>query len=318
MGGGGAATRSAAKFAAGFNGLSSQIAENSLHNVARQVPETLSSPPPLRAMVGDMAPVYSSAPWDLDDWVVANVDDGEPNTERVLFGAVPSFHEAKAATRELKSAVERIYLSGRSCSKSECSSPHSGSQAYSWTSPRMENDGSQMVDDTTTISFPSIPTNAFHQAFHLLSSNTDAHNVVASIASDSNVWNAVMQNPALKEFFKSHYAAGVEEGLTTVNEEIEMLPADSDLGNALVDYMNSMFNKASITVAEMVTNMSSCIKNIFGPIIDEKSCGDHAFGIAATTTTIKENNFMNPTVAMGGTFMGLAMLVMIVVLLKRA
>ncbi|MED6167498.1 hypothetical protein PIB30_003470 [Stylosanthes scabra] len=293
MGGGRAAIRSAAKFAGGFNGLSSQMAENSL-----------------RAMAGDVAPVYSSAPWDLDDWVVANVDGSEPNMERVLFGTVPSFDEAKAAARELKSAVDKIYLStGRSCCRSECSSPHSGISQDSWASP-------QIVGDTTTIPFPSIPTNAFHQAFHLLSSSTDAHNVVASIASDSNVWNAVMQNPALKDFFKSHYAAGVEEGLT-LNEEIEKLP-DSDLGNGLVDYMNTMFNKASFTVAEMVTSMSSCIKNIFGPIIDEKSCGD-AFGIAATTTTTEEKNFMNyPTVAMGGTFMGLAMLVMIVVLLKRA
>ncbi|RYR43672.1 hypothetical protein HN51_019767 [Arachis hypogaea] len=308
--GGGAAIRSAAKVAGGFNGLSSQVAEHSLRNAARHVPEALSSPPPLLAMAGDVAPVYSSAPWDLDDWVVANVDNTQPNVERVVFGTVPSFEEAKAAASELKSAVEKIYLCG-SCSKSECSS-HSGSQA-SWASPHI-NDNHSYINHDTTISFPSVPINAFHQAFHLLSSNPEAHNVVASIASDSNVWNAVMQNPALKDFFKSslYEAAGVEEGLT--NEEIEKLP-DSDLGNALVDYMSTMLNKASITVAEMVTSMSSYVKNIFRPISDEKSC-DHAFGI--TTTTAKENNFMNPTTAMGGTFMGLAMLVMIVVLLKRA
>ncbi|XP_057731371.1 uncharacterized protein LOC130946592 isoform X2 [Arachis stenosperma] len=308
--GGGAAIRSAAKVAGGFNGLSSQVAEHSLRNAARHVPEALSSPPPLLAMAGDVAPVYSSAPWDLDDWVVTNVDNTQPNVERVVFGTVPSFEEAKAAASELKSAVEKIYLCG-SCSKSECSS-HSGSQA-SWASSHI-NDNHSYINHDTTISFPSVPINAFHQAFHLLSSNPEAHNVVASIASDSNVWNAVMQNPALKDFFKSSlYEAGVEEGLT-LNEEIEKLP-DSDLGNALVDYMSTMLNKASITVAEMVTSMSSYVKNIFRPISDEKSC-DHAFEI--TTTTAKENNFMNPTVAMGGTFMGLAMLVMIVVLLKRA
>ncbi|KAL4293335.1 uncharacterized protein LOC107614207 isoform X2 [Arachis ipaensis] len=312
--GGGAAIRSATKVAGGFNGLSSQVAEHSLRNAARHVPEALSSPPPLLAMAGDVAPVYSSAPWDLDDWVVANVDNTEPNAERVVFGTVPSFEEAKAAASELKSAVEKIYLCG-SCSRSECSSPHSGSQA-SWASPHI-NDNHSYVNHETTISFPSVPINAFHQAFHLLSSNPEAHNVVASIASDFNVWNAVMQNPALKDFFKSSlYEAGVEEGLTH-NEETEKLP-DSDLGNVLVDYMSTMLNKASITVAEMVTSMSSYVKNTFRPISDEKSC-DHAFGITTTTTTTaKGNNFMNPTVTMGGTFMGLAMLVMIVVLLKRA
>ncbi|RYQ97061.1 hypothetical protein Ahy_B08g093051 [Arachis hypogaea] len=290
--GGGAAIRSATKVAGGFNGLSSQVAEHSLRNAARHVPEALSSPPPLLAMAGDVAPVYSSAPWDLDDWVVANVDNTEPNAERVVFGTVPSFEEAKAAASELKSAVEKIYLCG-SCSRSECSSPHSGSQA-SWASPHI-NDNHSYVNHETTISFPSVPINAFHQAFHLLSSNPEAH-----------------------DFFKSslYEAAGVEEGLTH-NEETEKLP-DSDLGNVLVDYMSTMLNKASITVAEMVTSMSSYVKNTFRPISDEKSC-DHAFGITTTTTTTaKGNNFMNPTVTMGGTFMGLAMLVMIVVLLKRA
>lgn len=93
-------------------------------------------------------------------------------------------------------------------------------------------------------------------------------------------------------------------------EEVEEL-SDSDSETGFADYMDIVLNKASLTVSEMVSSMSTYLQSIFGFSTAGKSSAD------ADTSVITKANFMNH-VAMGGTFMGLAVLVVMVVLLKRA
>ena len=118
--------RTAAKFvgigaaaAGGLRGVPlGPPAEHSVRNASRSVLEAASSPPPLRAKAADVAPLYTAASWELDDWEVTG-DDGELIMEgggeavppRVVFGGVPSFQEAKAATSELKDAIDKYSAS---------------------------------------------------------------------------------------------------------------------------------------------------------------------------------------------------------------
>ena len=65
--------------------------------------------------VGDVPVAVQRPSWELDDWDFATVEEeinvvtGE-KLPRVVFGGVPSFQEAKAATSELKDALDQ-YIS---------------------------------------------------------------------------------------------------------------------------------------------------------------------------------------------------------------
>ena len=189
---------------------------------------------------------------------------------------------------------------------------------------------------------------------------------MASIACDPNVWNAVMQNPAVNDFFQSHqkgnqYLMGLSLSLTHTHtpsiyffiilsymlyfnancapvagleaeetpekveelancaavagseaketpEEVKLLP-ESNPGNAFFDFMGILQN-LKLTVAEMVSRLSNFLQNIFPTAEKEKACAD-ADGNTKT-------NFMDADKIMGGTFMGLAVLVIMVVLVRRS
>ncbi|KAL5667478.1 hypothetical protein ACJX0J_019699, partial [Zea mays] len=55
----------------------------------------------------------------------------------------------------------------------------------------------------TDAMIPSMPGHVV-QAFTLLKSSTEAQSVVASLASDRNVWDAVLKNEKVMEFYKTH------------------------------------------------------------------------------------------------------------------
>ncbi|OIW15469.1 hypothetical protein TanjilG_32873 [Lupinus angustifolius] len=312
--GGGGAMRTAAKLAgigaAATSGIKSVVrtppTEQLVQNVSRPASTMLSSSSPQKAIASDMAPLHTSPSWDLEDWDVAEdgvliMEAGEA-MPRVVFGAVPSFQEAKDATTELKDAIDSIYLKSSSSSEYEGSSP--GSQGSVVSPFNTELDTKFRAIDA--ISNPSVPRHAF-QAFQLLSGSPEAQTAVASIACDPNVWNAVMQNPAVKDFFQSQQTVAYSEGERT-NVKLEELP-DSDPGNVFTDLMSILHN-LKLSVAEMVSNMSSYLQNIFGFSMGEKSSSDADGGGNAKA------NLMDHLAA-GGTFMGLAVLVVMIVVLKR-
>lgn len=88
------------------------VAEHSARSVSRKVASIVSSNNGA-VSAGDVSPVSVQRPaWEIDDWEFAGeegdpvMSSGEP-MPRVVFGAAPSFEEARAATDELKDALEK-------------------------------------------------------------------------------------------------------------------------------------------------------------------------------------------------------------------
>nr|KYP43169.1 hypothetical protein KK1_035405 [Cajanus cajan] len=142
----------------------------------------------------EVAPSHEAVAWD--DWDFA--DDGELDVPRVVVTSLPTFEEAKEATTELKDAIDQVYLSHES---SQYSSPV-GEVTFQYPTIDEAVNKSRVIE---AISNPSVPRHAL-QAFHLLSTSRAAQDVVASLACDPNVWNAVMENSAVSSFFKSQHS----------------------------------------------------------------------------------------------------------------
>ncbi|KAL2331524.1 hypothetical protein Fmac_019105 [Flemingia macrophylla] len=247
-----------------------------------------------------------AASWDVDDWEVA--DAGEVEEEGVarvvLHHGVPSIHEAKEATTQLKQAIHKMYLSSN-CS--ECDGSSFASQVSVMSPSHSELDNRSRVTDA--ISNPSTTNPALH-AFQLLSESPEAQSVVASIACDPNIWNAIVQNPALQDFFQSQQTDhDFRAGFEVEDQKVGESPY-SDSVYGFIDSLNILHN-VKFTVAEMVSSVSHYFQNMFGFLIGETS----SVGIDARGNT--RANFIDP-MTMGGTFMGLAVLVVMVIMLKRA
>ncbi|CAI8617504.1 unnamed protein product [Vicia faba] len=306
--GGGGSMRTAAKLAgigvarSGFRGTPATYpVEQSVRNVTRTTSPTRLSTQ--GANVGEVKPLHTAVSGDLSDWEFADEGDlfmtgGEP-TPRVVFGDVPTFKEAQEATAELKEAIDQIYLSS---GNSQCGGSSPGSE-LSVVSPLAKETGTKscLVE---AISSPSVPKHAIH-AFQLLSTSPEAQTVVQSIACDPNIWSAVMQNPAVTSFFQSQLAA-VESSNGAAFAGSETLEIPEKEEEKAFDFM-SILQSLKLTVTEMVSRMSNFFQNIFPTIEKDKSSADSGGA-----------NFMDYKNLMGGSFMGLAVMVIMVVLMKRA
>ncbi|XP_030510634.1 uncharacterized protein LOC115725306 isoform X2 [Cannabis sativa] len=145
---------------------------------------------------------------------------------------------------------------------------------------------------------PTVPNHAL-KAFKLLSTSTEAQNVVASIACDPNVWNAVLQNPVLKDFMESNQSiADFQEPVFGESCEVSS-PGSQEAkdGNWFLDALKNV----KLSVTEMVSSLSGYFQSIFGPSSDAK--GD------AKATFVD--------MSLGASFMGLATLAVMVIMLRR-
>ncbi|KAI4333782.1 hypothetical protein L6164_018546 [Bauhinia variegata] len=313
--GGGGAMRTAAKVA-GFglaaNGMRGvplvPPAEQSVGKASRPVSAVLSSQGGTRA--AEVAPLHTAASWEMDDWEFADdnelvVQAGEP-MPRVVFGGVPSFREAKAATSELKDAIDQVYLSSNS---TEGSSAVSKGTVLSLNNSELDTK-SCVIEAVST---PSVPNHAL-QAFKFLSGSPEVQTVVASIACDPNVWNAVMQNPELNDFMQSQKRTVANLHVEESPEKMEYLSDSDDESVKSVDSRNGFdfmdaLQNIKFTVAEMLSDVSNYFQSIFGFSAAEKSSSDANGG--------DEKASLGDQMILGGTFFGLAVLVAMVVILKR-
>ncbi|CAN1775005.1 hypothetical protein LINPERHAP1_LOCUS13181 [Linum perenne] len=145
--------------------------------------------------------------------------------------------------------------------------------------------------------------------------------VVASIAADPNVWHAVMNNDALTEFLQSHKPI-----TSAINEETAESVADSSsegigspkLSEAFEDAWESQKSKTGfmdiledikVSVVDMFGTVTSFLQNMFG----ESSAGAVYETEAAGSngkSTFRENT-------LGASFMALAVMAIMMVVLKR-
>ncbi|XP_074319445.1 uncharacterized protein LOC141656454 [Silene latifolia] len=308
--GGGAAMRAAARLTATppFTGVfrSGGATENTVAVAARNAVMR-----PVSATVcegGQLQQSIQRPAWELDEWEFAHLEDEQNEVlvrdkngggvdmaavlPRVVFGPVPTIEETKEATSELKDALEKVYFS----------------------SPRSSGSGesvSSFHETKACISQEASAPNGAIQAFMLLKENPVAQTVVASIASDPNVWVAVMQNPAFAEFLESDRKFAESqiqdpETSSVDSESATQTPTKSSLDNdnaekaVKPDGFMGFIDDVKVTVVDMVSNLTSFVESLF------------------TVSDAEKNSFDSPkSLFAGGTFMALAMMVIMVVLMKR-
>lgn len=243
--------------------------------------------------------------WEMvDDWEFAGgieeevptaISGGGEPMPRVLFGGAPTLEEAKEAASDLKDALDKAYLS----------SLNSTDDTRSSRSSLLSEETKDCVAydaKATLLPKPAV------QAFKLLNESPAVQSMVASIAADPNVWNAVLHNPAYMDFIGSHKTNYIFEGnrsrqgceSTSVKiEEYFKANEGKEVGNPFSEFLENL-KSSVVEVANKATDFLQCLFTI--PIAGME----------------KENgglNYLEKTI--GASLMGLAVMVIMVVLLKR-
>ncbi|KVI10370.1 uncharacterized protein LOC112506612 [Cynara cardunculus var. scolymus] len=288
--GGGAAMRAAAKVAGlgvsngGLRGGGNHVVSAARRSVASGV----SSSDDVKLAIANKT-TNSSVEKGYDDWEFADELLNDP-MPRLVFGGAPTIQEAKQATSDLGDALDKTYLSSN------------------------DQNSSLLFDLEHVETKPCLVTDTCAskhaiQAFRLLHENTEAQNVVASIASDPNVWTAVLKNEALVDFLQTHKTSVI---FPQVNDERspEASESKSASGKGFRDYVEDIKQKISVTVVDMMTSFSDTFLSLFagGSAKGQEYTmnPDGTAGISVEKTTI------------AATLMGLAIMVITVVVLKRA
>ncbi|WCJ31315.1 hypothetical protein M5689_012818 [Euphorbia peplus] len=300
--GGGAAMRSAAKVAGvvntgirgGFSSLTPP-AEQSVRTGSRQASAFLSSSQQnvKAGAVLEVEGVQRPA-WELDDWEFAGEE--EP---RLVFGPVPTFQEAQEATSDLNDALLKVYLS---------SSAHSGTKSDQLSGlPSLTN--SEHPDTKTCITFDektTVAPKSAVKAFALLNESPQTQTIVASIASDPNVWDAVFKNEALQQFLQSQKTNEDLQNVESPERFTELSDVASEVGSSESSTIDDILEKIKLSVVEMANNISNFVQNIFSFSAENNS--------AAGEKDSQPSFFNN---AMGASVLGLAVMVIMMVVMKR-
>ncbi|XP_074589651.1 uncharacterized protein LOC141845493 [Curcuma longa] len=239
--------------------------------------------------------------WEIDDWEFAGWTEKEEAAlrdslrppPRVVFGPVPTLEEAKEATADLEDAVKEMYFSPIS-NHSPRGIPHESTTL-----------------EASAVVLPSIPKHVA-QTFALLHGNPEVQDVVASIAADKNVWDAVLKNPKVTEFYKTHKSiAPPSEScietelpeLPVADEDCESSTAESTKSSPFADFMFMVKDK----VTQVVSNISDFLQDFFEPSAETSS---------AKSSPEKDKPLVDFT--LGASLMALAVTTILVILFKRA
>ncbi|XP_052207335.1 uncharacterized protein LOC127811471 isoform X3 [Diospyros lotus] len=336
--GGGGVMRAAAKAAgfgfanAGSRGIPADHTATAAAAVARKatnrpVPAIISSAEDVKSTVltasqnNKIDAAVQRPSLELHDWEFAGGEEDiigqslEP-MPRVVFGGVPTLEEAKEATSELKDALDKnmgdiksnvtvekevkddeffkIYLSPPN--SSGCVDSYLAGYDSALSYPKTK------ACVTSEVTAALLPQNTL-KAFRLLNESPEAQKVVASLASDQNVWNAVLQNSALTEYIQSQKSKFPDHQSPKNDDDAPDAKQSADSGNEFVRFLQRM-NSA---VVDMVTGLSDYFKNLFGGATAEKTSidadGSGRTGFADGATV--------------GYMVGLAFMVIIMVVLKR-
>ncbi|KAJ4982397.1 hypothetical protein NE237_033234 [Protea cynaroides] len=319
--GGGGAIRAAAKVASfGVNGglrsvPSLPMAEQSMaaaRNTSRPATSIVSSvtteegrsPVLLSSQNGKIEASVQRPLWEIDDWEFAGDEDDllldyMAPMPRLVFGGAPTLEEAQEATSELKDALNQVYFSAN---------------------PSGDLETKACITEETAVANPSVPKHAL-QAFLLLKESPAAQSVVASLASDKNVWDAVMQNEKITEFFQSQQTSAVSYDMDMsdkescadngFNDQESLKNVDDGFDEAFSGRFESGFmgfiENVRLTATEMVKNVSDFIESLFGGSVAANAAVDEK-GSASGMPIDK---------IIGSSFMGLAVLAIMMVVLKR-
>ncbi|KAK8589101.1 hypothetical protein V6N12_023507 [Hibiscus sabdariffa] len=281
--------------------VSPPAAEHSVMRVAASTRSASSSPIAVSSegasFVADTAASSNhKSSWELEvasEGSTAASGRGEP-IARVLFGGVPSLEETQEATADLKDALDKVYLS---------SPNYGGAGQASGVLSRSSSEETKDCIAYNDVGAISVPQPAIH-AFKLLNENPAVQSVVASIAADPNVWNAVLTNSAYMDFIKSQqtndkFEYQVSPGSSESSVKLEEYK-DSDGGDPFSDFLQ----KIKTSVVEMVSKATNFFHGLFNSSPEEKAKEN------------AESNSIDKTI--GASLFGLAVMVIMVVVVKRA
>nr|KAJ0185355.1 hypothetical protein LSAT_V11C900459770 [Lactuca sativa] len=130
---------------------------------------------------------------------------------------------------------------------------------------------------------------------HLHNESPSAQNVVASIASDPNVWNDVLKNEALVEFLENHQSSVVfpEFGIDGKGSSTDESESTSESGNGFMDYVKDIKHKVIVTVVDMMNSLSDMFQTLFGgaPKGEFTVNPDRTVGISMEKTAYWSNSY---------------------------
>ncbi|XP_062196312.1 uncharacterized protein LOC133899342 [Phragmites australis] len=261
-------------------------------------PAASEATPLVSASAGEVPPAAAqwASSWEVDDWELADWRDDAAavavavaeEKPRLVF-APPSREEAEEATTELRDAIERIYFN---------ESPVEVVKEQD-----KEVDINKLATDAI---IPSMPGHVV-QAFTLLKSSPEAQSVVASLASDRNVWDAVLKNDKVMEFYKTHQPTLVQtfpEDTATVESPENASHGELPTGSPFSEFVDN----AKRTVVELVHNITHFFQDMF------RNPGEAQAG--AGSSAEKGPSFAE--MAAGGSLVALTIAVILVLLFKRA
>lgn len=280
--------------------------------------------------IDDGPPSVERTGWvEIDDWDFAGSEEeifapaGDPPL-RLVFGGAPTVEEAKEATTELKDALEKVFVSSPKSSGSE--SLHGASHSVGL----LQLSNSEVLEKKALTSSYSTPNHAI-QAFKFLDQSPEVQGVVASIASDPTVWDAVLQNPALQSYLQSHGTAysklnlyqNVGESTPQGDVLYQECPksfdvSSSESGKADDDDCNAgesssknellnIWENIKLRVVDMMSNLSDFFSSLFGV-----QQGDIKAGANTGPFPAAVEKFLGPSL------MAVVVMVIMVVVLKRA
>ncbi|KAJ1267538.1 hypothetical protein BS78_07G064200 [Paspalum vaginatum] len=257
---------------------------------------------------GEAAPAAAqwAASWELDDWEFADWGDDAAAVvvpergasasawrPRVVF-APPSREEAEEATTELRDAIERAYFN---------ESPVEV----------VKEQDKKVNKQATDAIIPSMPGHVV-QAFTLLKSSPEAQSVVASLVSDRNVWDAVLKNEKVMDFYKTHQTTLLqtfpEEAATVASpEKLEDDASENASHKELptASPFSDFVDNAKKRVMDAVQNITHFFQELFRDPAEAQA--------GAGSSAEKGPSFIE---AIGGPFMALAIAAILVILFKRA
>ncbi|TKV97618.1 hypothetical protein SEVIR_9G506300v4 [Setaria viridis] len=259
-----------------------------------------------------------------DDWVIP---------DREVFGPVPTHEEAMAATLDLSEAFEIAKAESHTAdldtpkkhfsitdqdNHAKVAQQIALPQSVESETPQVvvHSETSKKEDNYENLLAASGTPGRVVQAFTLLHENPEAQDVVASLASDKNVWDAVMKNEKVLKFYKTYEsklsqcssaASSVsgdeaEDGDAASVQSTDLRPST---GESVKDYLEKM----RALVFEMVTNLSNMMQDLVATP-DEGRCK----GKIKTLIMSSSKDFPSAPSA----FVLLAIASIMVVLLKRA
>lgn len=279
---------------------------------ATAAPAAESSAAPLVSAAGEVPAMAAAGPqwasssssWEVDDWefadwrdvAVSEAEETAVGRPRLVF-APPSQEEAQEATTELREAIDRVYFN------------ETPIEIVKEQDKELNKLGVDAI-------IPAMPGHVV-QAFTLLKSSSEAQSVVASLASDKNVWDAVLKNERVMEFYKNHQQTLVH----TFPEDSGTVESPEKFEGASQEYasrgelpttspLSDFVDNAKKTVMEIVDNITHFFQDVFR---NPAEAGDRP-----SSSTGKGSPPSFAEMAAGGSFMALAIAVILVVLFKRA